>query len=112
MHIPGNSKSTGEHLQFLLQRSFTGDEKLRTRIVLLKNRKSAKARCHAFFWNQSARLNDFPFTVTRSLSICEWKFVHRNAGAIDAQFFWRTAQLDQPIDQRLRTRKHERHCVE
>jgi hypothetical protein len=35
------------------------------------------------------------------------KFTQRDAGAIDAQFLWRTAQMNQPISERLGTREHE-----
>src|SRR5207244_5886408 len=80
--------------------------------VLLKNRKGAEASGNAFLRNQPARLDDSPFTICGRLSIDKWKLIQRDASAIDAQFFRRTAQLDQPFNQRLGTREHERHCVE
>src|SRR5690348_2549121 len=73
VHIAGNSQSAGEHFQFVLQWSFSSDKKLRARIIFFEHRKSAKARGDAFLRNQSARLDDFPFAVTRRLSIYEWK---------------------------------------
>src|SRR5215471_15007580 len=112
MHIPGNAKSTGEHLQLRLQRSLPGDEKLRARIVLLKNCESAQTGCDAFLRDQTACLDHFPFAIQRRFSVKQSELIKRDARSINAQLFRRTSQLGQPFTERLRTGKHEWDRIE
>src|SRR6266481_3144994 len=107
VYVSKNPQSICEHLQFRLERSFAGNEKFRFGIILLENCKSSQARCNAFFRNQPARLHDSPFAIARRLPVHKWKFIKRDTSAIDSQFFRRTTQADQSVNQRLRTRKHE-----
>src|SRR5205814_5906036 len=112
VYVSKNPQSICEHFQLWLERSFAGNEKLRFRIVLLKNRKGTQARCNSLFRNQPARLHHPPFAIARRLPVHEWKFIDRHTSAIDSQFFRRTAQVNQPVNQRLGPRKHEWNRIE
>src|SRR4030095_7978103 len=112
VYVSKNSQSIGEHFQFWLEWSFAGNEEFRFGIVLLKNRKGAQACRNTLLRNQPARLHDSPFAIARRLPVHEWKFIERDTGAINPQFFRRTTQVDQPVGERLGTSKHEWNCVE
>src|SRR5215472_9329366 len=112
MHVSGNAEPTGKHLQLRLQRSFAGDQKLRAGIILFKNCESAQTGCDAFFRDQTASLDHFPFAVARQFSVKKWEVIEGNPRPIDAQLFRRTPQLGQPFSERLRTGKHEWDSIE
>ena len=112
MHVVGNAEPGRKHLQLGLQRALAGNEEFGIWKISFENREGAQTRGHAFFWNQPARLHDSPAAIWWCLSFHQRKFIQRNTGAVDSQFFARTTKLHESIGERLRAGEHERHRVE
>src|SRR6266404_8509112 len=101
MHVLGNAEPGRKHLQLGLQRALAGNEELGIGKILFENGERAQARGYTFFGNQSARLHDSPAAIWRCLSFHQRKFIQRNTGAVDSQFFARTTKLHESIGERL-----------
>src|SRR5207248_1264718 len=82
-----------ERLQLLELRSFAGDGHRRIGEHLVKFGKCAKTGSDAFLFDQTTGLQQTPFAIGRRSSLAKWKLFERDPGALDLNFFSRTAKI-------------------
>ena len=95
-------KLARQRLQFVKQRAFAGDSEIGLRIVLQENRKRTERDRQTFLFNQTACLHELPLPVLREAAFAKRKFLKRYARALDVDFFFVAAKIDNCAAQRFR----------
>lgn len=100
----GDVEGLGELLEFGKEGAFTGDGEGGFRVGLFDLREGVEGEVEAFFGDESAGLDELPGSVIGRGAGFEVPFVQGDAGALDVDFFGRTAEGDEVVGEAVGAR--------
>ncbi len=104
-----------QFLKIAEQWTFSGDRQRCVRISLQKACESSERNGQTLFLDQTASLHESPFAPAiagREIAFTKRKFIKRNPGSLDFDFFFVTTKINDRVTQRFRANQNQFHRVE